>query len=522
MLANDEGSLVFAFCAVPSYTDSMKRPFLLLVFCAVLFLLPTPSHAISDILPVTSESVVAYPDYRIAVLLATFPDNPEKPSSWSKSTINAALFTNDNSMAAFYAQSSDGKVSVTGTVFDNNGSWYTIPRPSSKNETCDWDPFFADAVAAADADIDFSVFNTIFVLAPQLSCSTGGHTWSVAVPDAQGNVYRTVEVDGAFSFMPHHELGHLIGMDHANSWECEGGTLTGKNCTSVEYGDRYSVMGVGNPRMLEPAAPHKENLGWLTDAEISTVSQDGDYTISYYEDRQATAKVLKIPKKVESGGTVSEWYYLEYRRATGYDNITDMVPTAETLGVTKGALVHSGSSEGRYITTTLLDMTPGSLPGRDIFDPALPTGYSFTDTNAGVSFGILRRSDASMTIRVLFGGASLCERRSPKIAVKQKNRSVKRGETTAYEVTVTNRSTLCGKQTIEMRKTLAPNAWKVSISKKKSTAVLFAPDEKKKFIVRVMPVKTALLQTRTIRIQARLKYAQQRQTTATLKTTVRQ
>lgn len=496
----------------------MKRLLISSVVAIWLFV-PAPSHA-TDVVRSLGQAVPAYPNFRIAVLLVTFTDDPPKPTGWSKETTDAALFLNDTSMTAFYDESSRGIVSVSGTVFDNNGAWYTIPRPITKGGGCDWNSFFDDAVAAADTDVDFSPFNTIFVLAPQLSCSTGGHTWSVDIADA-GTTYRAAEVDGAFNYMPHHELGHLIGMDHANSWECSGGTLTGSGCALQEYGDRYSVMGVGNPRMVEPAAPHKENLGWLAETEITTVTTDGDYSISYYEDPVATAKVLKIPKNTEADGTVSEWYYLEYRRPAGFDKITDMTPTAEALGVTKGALVHAGSPEGHYITTTLLDMTPGSLPGRDIFDPALPTGYSFTDSGAGVSFGVLRRTDTLMTIRVRFGGGPVCERRAPKIAVKQKTRSVQRGETTAYEATVTNRSVLCGKQTIELQKTLAPKGWSVTISKKKSTVALFAPGAQKKFIVRVTVPKTASLQTRTVRLQARLKYSPKVETTATLKTAVR-
>jgi M6 family metalloprotease-like protein len=491
--------------------------------CAALFLLPHLTRAAPR--SRVSEDIVLnpYPTYRVAVLLVTFSDVSEKPSGWTKEAFNERLFTNADSMAAFYQAASADAVTITGEVFDNDGAWYTIARPSASGSTCDWDSFFDDAVAAADADVNFALFNSVLVFSPTLACSTGGHSWAVSITDASGAYYPAAEVDSTTALtdsMAHHEFGHIIGMDHANSWECTApNILTGSGCQLVEYGDRFSVMGVSS-RMLYPAAPHRENLGWLTTSEITTVTADGDYAIAYSESAEKVPKVLKIPKSRNAAGSVTDWYYLEYRQAVGFDNIT-RTPTLDELGVTKGALVHVGSSEGTYITTTLLDMTPGSIPDHDIFDPALPLGSSYLDSTAGVSFGVLSRNASSMTIRVRLDGESVCQRRVPTVTVKKSKLSGKAGSTLGYILTVKNASRLCGAQTIELRTVKAPKGWTVTVNKKKSTSALFSVGASKKFTIRVTPKRTAQPGTSTIKIETRLKDAKATKKTTSLKATVR-
>lgn len=460
---------------------------LAILTAAVFF--PQAISAAPDIDPRTG-AVKGGPNYRVAAIMVTFTDDPAKPQisttagDWTKSYVHGVLFSNADSMAAFYADASSNKISITGEVYDNGGQWYKIARPAAVNGTCDWGTFFPDAVAAADTDIDFTLYSTIMIFAPQLTCSTGGYAGYVVAPDTGGLVYRVTDVDGYMGSIPHHEFGHVIGMSHANSWTCDPpNVLTGTNCKLEEYGDRYDVMGVSS-RMLQPSAPHKENLGWLTPAEITTVTADGDYTIQAYEIAGAVSKVLKIPQARDVYGDVTSWYYLEYRQPINFDNIL-RTPTIQELGVPNGVLVHVGTDAGEYITTTLLDMTPGSLPGHDIFDPALPLGSSYDDPAAGVSFGVLTRTDTNMTIRVKFSGVSLCTWQAPTVKVKAVKSSGRPGQELRYDLTVTNNSTMCGKQTIELRPSKKPTGWTVTISKKSKITAGLLPGQSKRFIVRL-------------------------------------
>lgn len=465
-----------------------------------MFLTPASSAA---------EPVVAYPNYKIAVIMVTFSDNPAKPTidgtknELTKAYVNGALFTNANSMAAFYASASRGRVSITGEVFDNAGQWYTITRPLLNAEGCDWTEFFRETIRAANADIDFSQFNQVMLISPRHGCSTGGITASEVVPDTNGATYSVIDVSGSFGRIPDHELGHTMHLGHANSWECKApGILVGKACAEYEYADRFNVMGV-SPRMLQPTGWHKEYLGWLAPEEITTASTDGDYVLQTYESSNLLPKVLKIPQAWDAAGVVTNWYYLEYRQPVGFDNIV-RTPTIQELGVPNGVLVHVIPAYNPRVTTTLLDMTPGSLPGRDIFDPALPLGYSYTDAQAKVSFGVVARTATSMTIRVKFGAASLCVPKAPTVTVKSVKGFGKPGQELRYELTVKNNSVLCGKQSLEVLTRKAPAGWKVTIDKKSKNAVSVLSGQTQKFTVRLTSPKKAKYQKYAFTLEARL------------------
>lgn len=454
----------------------------------------------------------AYPNYEIAVILVTFPDNPPKTriegtnDPWTKAYIDGVLFSNQNSMSAFFADASNGEVSVTGNVFDNNGDWYTIDMPETIEGTCDWQSYFNDAVAAADADIDYTQYNSIMVLSPQKTCGAEGLAASVDVPEADNVMYGAIDINGNMGSNPHHELGHLMGFGHANSWQCNApGIMTGTNCRNVEYADRYNIMGATGSRMLELSAPQKENHGWLKPAEITAVSTDGDYVIQTYELTGDVPKVLKIPQARDASGTVTSWYYLEYRQPIGFDYMAPRIPTIQELGVPNGVLVHVGSPVGDYYSSTILDMTPGSLPGgRDIFDPALPLGYGYSDPVAGVSFGVLSRTSTAMTIRVKFSAASLCEPKAPTVSIKTIKGSGKPGQELRYDLTVKNNSVLCGKQSLELRTLKTPTGWKVTIDKQKKKTVSVVSGQTQKFVVRPTSPKKSKYQKYSINLEARL------------------
>lgn len=462
--------------------------------------------AVSDGFNVRQTGVVeASPNFRIATIMVTFTDHPEK--LWTKATVQGLMFSDADSMAAFYKTVSGQRITVTGDVFDNNGQWYEIPRPVTINGVCDWASYFDTAVAAADADIDYTQYNTVFVIAPRMTCSTGGKAYSVVAPDTGGQWYMSASADGSLGSIPHHELGHLIGMDHANAWQCDPpGVLIGTNCQSDEYADRYDVMGVSS-RMLYPSAPHLENMGWLEPGDTQVVTADGDYSLRPYESTGSRPRVLKIPQAQDATtGVVTSWYYLEYRQAIGFDNIP-RTPTIQELGVPDGVLVHVGSSAGQYITTTLLDMTPGSLPprGHDIFDPALPLGSSYADPVAGVSFGVLARSAAVATIRVKLNGASLCQRNTPTVTATAVHGSAKRGGEARYRVSIKNNDVLCGKQTFTLRTSKNEKGWTTTIDKKSTSSADLLPGQKKNFDLRIKVPRTATVGRHSLTLEAKQK-----------------
>lgn len=475
---------------------------------ATVAMFPLALSARSDV-HITKTAVNAFPNYTIAALMVTFSDNPAKPTTddrsgpWTKQFLNGALFANSDSMAAYYADESEGAVTVAGDVYDNGGSWYTIDRPTADGDSCDWNTFFTAVLTATDADVDFSRYNTIMVFTPQYSCDSGGLATTVAnIPDTGGMTYRAAVINGVLNTYPHHELGHIIGFGHANSWQCDPpGVLTGTSCRSVEYADRYGIMG-SSSRMLLLPAPLKERMGWLQASEIATAGADGDCTIMAYERDGTEIKVLKIPQARDAVGNVTGWYYLEYRQPVGFDNVVN-TPTLQELGVPNGALVHLGPT-GDDLTTTLLDMTPGSRESaHDIFEPTLQLGSSYLDPVASVSFGVVSRTASSMTIRVKFGGASLCEWKSPAVTMRAIKSKGKPGETLQYKLTAKNNATLCGKQKMELRTTKKPAGWTVTISKQKKKTFDLLQNESKTYVVRIVSPKNAKFQRYSVSIETR-------------------
>jgi M6 family metalloprotease-like protein len=454
-------------------------------------------------------TVVAYPNYKVAALLVTYPDNPTKPTRddhagvWTRDYLDQVLFTNAKSMAAYFAAESAGRVSVTGQVFDNGGQWYQVSRPVERNGRCDWTPYFRDVFAAADADVDFSQFNSVMIFTPTIDCASGGTATSGYVPETN-QWYGVTVMNSSLNTYPHHELGHLMRLGHANSWQCDPpGILTGTNCKEYEYGDRYGIMGASS-RMLSLPAPQREFLGWFSAGEEVEVASDGDYTIQNYETTSLVPKVLKIPKARDAAGNVTEWYYLEYRQPIGFDYVVN-TPTIHELGVPNGILVRMGFADAsRNAISTLLDMTPGSTPsGLDIFKPALQLGSSYSDPVAGVSFGMLSRTAKATTIRVRFSAASLCQRNAPTATIKVMKGIAKPGQEFRYDVTVKNPSILCGSLPMEFRPLKVPSGWSVTIDKQKKKTVNIVSGQTQKFVVRVTAPKKAKYQKYYITLEAR-------------------
>lgn len=500
----------------------------LIIFFLVAFSLTvTPDVTRALVVSASSAVVDAYPDTKIAVIMVTFSDNPAKPIAddksgpWTKQYLDGVLFTNADSMAAYYARESEGAMTVSGDVYDNNSSWYTVTRPTADGSSCSWNTFFPDVLTAADADIDFSRYNSIMIFTPRYDCDSGGLATTVAnVPDTGGKRYHAAVLNGTLNTYPHHELGHMIGFGHANSWQCDPpGVLTGTNCRTEEYGDRYGIMGASSRMVLLPA-PLKEYLGWLQPSEITTASADGDYTINMYEQTGTEPKVLKIPQARDAAGNVTSWYYLEYRQPVGYDNVVN-TPTIQELGVPNGVLVRLGPVTAKDMTTTLLDMTPGQKPsGLDIFKPALPTGYAYSDKIAGISFGVLSRTSTTMTIRVQFSGKSLCVRHAPSITVKAIKGSGRPGQQLRYTATVKNRDVLCGQRTIELRTVQKPIGWTAAINKSSVGSTVITSGASATFDVRITSAKQAARKTYAVVLEARQKAAPIIKSRVTLKPTV--
>ena len=95
-----------------------------------------------------------------------------------------------------------------------------------------------------------------------------------------------------FAWTASHEMGHNMGLLHANALACEDASgqpvSFGASCESVEYGDPFSTMGGnqgygadGSWAFMSPlfSAEELNHLGWLDPTETRTVTGSGTYDL---------------------------------------------------------------------------------------------------------------------------------------------------------------------------------------------------------------------------------------------------
>jgi hypothetical protein len=184
-----------------------------------------------------------------------------------------------------------------------------------------------------------------------------------------------------------HELGHNLGLDHANALICKRGktrvpSSDRRHCHSEEYGDLYDVMGVSTGRALgQFSVPRLVGLGWA--GRTTTVSASGSgsraYTLAPAESSGKGLQGLRI--KISKKRS----YWLEYR-SNGH--VADIPPQINgTAGVQ--VRLQTGRRE-----VDLLDAFPGDpdpylfFPDPDFVRVDLPPGSSMT-TVEGLRFRTL-------------------------------------------------------------------------------------------------------------------------------------
>ncbi|HCH3990438.1 TPA: cadherin-like domain-containing protein [Vibrio parahaemolyticus] len=373
------------------------------------------------------------------VMLLNFKENPNDQPITSEEA-HALVFGEVND---FYQENSYGKTWLNGQV----AGWYTLPV---SNQVCDYPSVQAEADKMARADgVVLEDYQRIIYIMTQSGCAGGGSATT-------GKTFPSrAYIDGTLSArVIAHEFGHNLGLSHAKALDC-GDASVSNNCSAIEYGDSYDVM--GTPDMGYINTYYKERMGWLNDAEspnILTAIQDGLYEIAEYETQDITQNIaLKIPRGVNPNTGLKEWFYVEYRQAMGYDQFLDDRSYMLFRGdVTDGVivrLVEEGAEES-YI----LHMKPNSdysqVYGRkDWKDTALPVGDSFTDPVSGLTINLASAANGFAGVNVSFGGSvtpSVCEMSAPSVSVKAtSDTQVNAGDTVEYQLTVTNTANdVCG------------------------------------------------------------------------------
>ena len=354
-----KGFVIFSLCA-----GLLPRAFAL-PDCGVCVSAPLGSASLGS---TSISSINALGEKKILYIRVNYPDDPAEPISTS------AAEDLMGEVSLFYRTHSHGRCTTTATITPV----VTMALPKSSYFISDaggkvtWYAYTVlgharEAARAAgfdyrDYDLDVIRFN-----APILQ------SW--------GNI----GMRGAWLVSSHpattiHEIGHNLGLYHANSW-------TGAN---VEYGDIYDIM--GNPGYYQRAglnSIHKIALGWLDPSQQKHVSSSGVYRLYALDTNNPAADrtyVLRVRKDAERD------YWIEKRQ--NFDFSDDM----EFSGVLLYWNEWSQSNGG----THLLD--PVSAPGY-----ALPISTPFADPAAAVRVVPLHQSAdrAYVDVAVILGNATV-------------------------------------------------------------------------------------------------------------------
>ena len=103
---------------------------------------------------------------RVAVVLFNFSNDSSQP--YTPAFAEGVAFTNSSSVAAYYAASTWGNVSISGEVF----GWYTIP---SSNSGCSYSTWASQAnTAASNAGVNLGAYDNVVYAFPSASgCGLG-------------------------------------------------------------------------------------------------------------------------------------------------------------------------------------------------------------------------------------------------------------------------------------------------------------------------------------------------------------
>jgi hypothetical protein len=340
--------------------------------------------AVEKLSPITSPGKVTQPlssnapKGKVAVILVK---EPGMPDPFPKQASTTEILTGPNSTNAFFQQVSFGAMGITGDVF----GWYTIAQPNCETGSAFSLSDQAQQLAAADGFVSDNYRHAIHIFQ-----RNGGDCFlaagSFGAPDGVGQIWSYWNNANTMA----HEIGHNLGLHHANSYECQGSafeTVTmSSRCRSREYFDPWDSMGFQG-YYYHFNSYSKQLQGWIPAARRARVMAPGQFTLV----PQETTATSGIQSLLIPIANTNQALHVEMRRQTApFDNETRF----------NGAvLVRRVVEPGLYVQSNLIDMTPLD------FDPgqaSMAVGQVFQDPTSGVAITLVSRNNNQAVVNVAF------------------------------------------------------------------------------------------------------------------------
>ncbi|MFZ2167885.1 MAG: peptidoglycan-binding protein [Minisyncoccia bacterium] len=253
-----------------------------------------------------------------------------------------------------------------------------------------------------------------------------------------------------FNFVLAHEMGHQLGLMHANSWDCTGYSLD-VNCAHREYGNRYDLMGSANGGDHFNAF-FKDMLGWLDASSKISVTQSGTYSLAPIEAQTGVRAAIITNPATPS----SEPLYVEFRQPVGYD--TGLSPLSAGLDLNQ---VNTTTQQRPF--SYLLNANYATTVSSVATQSALMPGGNFVWGTRGLQIGSLVSTPSLATFNVSIVTPQ-CTRSPISILDQSYPASVAAGTTGQYHFTLTNNDTSgCSPSTIQIVPVINDsNGWGIS------------------------------------------------------------